>query len=218
MIDRELITRKITLILKDLSALTDLSRLSREAYLANPINEVLAERYLERMIGRMIDINYHLITESGNPPPRDYHESFQMLVTMGILKTEFARHIACSAGLRNRIVHDYEEIDALKVYDALQEAIRQFPVYLDTSTGSSRNCRVHDWLGGWKGKRHVPAHDCCRAERPARPATQASPAEQIRNALRHTPRIVSGRRAIPGCGRGALSRAREHRERELARL
>ena len=59
MIDRALVTRKITLILKDLAALTDLSRQSREAYLANPINEVLAERYLERMIGLMIDINYH---------------------------------------------------------------------------------------------------------------------------------------------------------------
>ena len=131
MIDRALVTRKITLILKDLSALTDLSRQSREAYLANPINEVLAERYLERMIGRMIDINYHLITESGHPPPKDYHESFQMLGTMGILQGEFSREIAFSAGLRNRIVHEYDEIDAAKVYEALQVAVQQLPTYLD---------------------------------------------------------------------------------------
>ena len=131
MIDRALVTRKITLILKDLAALTDLSRQSREAYLANPINEVLAERYLERMIGRMIDINYHLITESGHPPPKDYHESFQMLGTMGILQGEFSREIAFSAGLRNRIVHEYDEIDAAKVYEALQMAVQQLPIYLD---------------------------------------------------------------------------------------
>lgn len=135
MIDRELVTRKITLILKDLSSLADLSRLTREAYLANPINEVLAERYLERMIGRMIgrmiDINYHMITESGNPPPKDYHESFQMLGTIGILEAEFARQIAFSAGLRNRIVHDYADIDASKVYEALTDATQQVPIYLD---------------------------------------------------------------------------------------
>lgn len=131
MIDRALVTRKITLILKDLSALTDLSRQSREAYVANPINEVLAERYLERMIGRMIDINYHLITESGHPPPKDYHESFQMLGTMGILQGEFSREIAFSAGLRNRMVHEYDEIDAAKVYEALQVAVQQLPTYLD---------------------------------------------------------------------------------------
>lgn len=131
MIDKELVTRKITLILKDLSALTDLSRQSREAYLANPVNEVLAERYLERMIGRMIDINYHLITESGQSPPKDYHESFQMLGTMGILQGEFSREIAFSAGLRNRIVHEYDEIDAAKVFEALQVAVQQLPTYLD---------------------------------------------------------------------------------------
>ncbi len=131
MIGRKLVTRKITLILKYLSALTDLSRQSREAYLANLINEVLAERYLERMIGRMIDINYHLITESGQPPPKDYHESFQMLGTMGILQGEFSREIAFSAGLRNRIVHEYDEIDAAKVYEALQVAVQQFPTYLN---------------------------------------------------------------------------------------
>lgn len=131
MIDRALVTRKITLILKDLSALTDLSRQSREAYLANPINEVLAERYLERMIGRMIDINYHLITESGQPPPKDYHESFQVLGTMGILQGEFSREIAFSSGLRNRIIHEYDEIDAAKVYEALQVAVQQLPTYLD---------------------------------------------------------------------------------------
>ena len=31
------------------------------------------------MIGRMIDVNYHLITESGQPPPPDCHASFLKL-------------------------------------------------------------------------------------------------------------------------------------------
>ncbi|MBA5867381.1 MAG: DUF86 domain-containing protein [Nitrospira sp. CR1.3] len=131
MIDRELITRKISLILKDLHPLTDLSRQSIESYLANPINEVLAERYLERMIGRMIDINYHLVMDSGQHPPKDYHESFQMLGTIGILPGDFSRDIAFSAGLRNRIVHEYDEIDASKVYEAMKVAVQQIPAYLN---------------------------------------------------------------------------------------
>jgi len=130
MIDRELIIRKMSLLLKDLQPLTDLSRQPIESYLANPVNEVLAERYLERMIGRMIDINYHLVTESGQTPPKDYHESFRMLGTMGILPGDFSREIATSAGLRNRIVHEYDEIDAAKVYEALKTAVQQLPIYL----------------------------------------------------------------------------------------
>lgn len=131
MIDRELITRKISLILRDLQPLTDLSRQTLESYLAGSINEVLTERYLERMIGRMIDINYHLVTESGQPPPKDYHESFYMLGTIGILPGDFAREIAFSAGLRNRIVHEYDEIDASKVFEGMQVAVRQIPTYLN---------------------------------------------------------------------------------------
>ena len=131
MIDPVLVTRKLTLILQDLPALTELSQKGTDDYLANPIHEVLAERYLERVIGRMIDINYHLITEQDRPPPKDYHESFLILGSLGILVPAFAREIALAAGLRNRIVHEYDEIDARKVHEALQTAVKQIPIYLD---------------------------------------------------------------------------------------
>ncbi|WP_447601949.1 type VII toxin-antitoxin system HepT family RNase toxin [Nitrospira sp. Nam80] len=109
MIDSELVTRKLTLILQDLPALTDLARKSPAEYLDDPTHQVLTERYLERTIGRMIDVNYHLITELGHPPPKDYHESFVTLGTLKILPAEFARVLAVAAGLRNRIVHEYDE-------------------------------------------------------------------------------------------------------------
>jgi hypothetical protein len=74
-IDRELVTRKMVLIAEDLRRLEALAAKDREAYLASEIDETLAERYLERMIGRMIDVNYHVLTESGEAPPRDYFAS-----------------------------------------------------------------------------------------------------------------------------------------------
>ena len=76
MIDPILITRKINLIAKDLGALKPYGQMTLDAYLSDPINEVIAERYRERIIGRMIDINYHVVTELGHPPPKDYFESF----------------------------------------------------------------------------------------------------------------------------------------------
>ena len=91
MIDRELVTRKMVLIAEDLRRLEGLARKTREEYLASEIDDVLAERYLERMIGRMIDVNYHLLTESGESPPRDYHESFVALHRIGLLEAGFAR-------------------------------------------------------------------------------------------------------------------------------
>lgn len=126
MIDPELVRRKMILILRDLDGLRPLATKDRAAYLASPTDEVLAERYLERMI----DINYHLITEAGRPPPADYYASFTALTDLGVLEREFGRRIAASAGLRNRIVPEYDELDPARVHEALQLALEDMPAYL----------------------------------------------------------------------------------------
>lgn len=130
MIDAELVTRKCLLIMRDLEALRPLAAQDRAAYLASDLNEAAAERYLERTIGRMIDINYHLLVESGQAPPSDYHASFLRLADLHVLDREFATRIARCAGLRNRIVHEYDDVDPSKVFDALQSAIADIPVYV----------------------------------------------------------------------------------------
>jgi uncharacterized protein YutE (UPF0331/DUF86 family) len=137
MIAPTLVIRKINLISKDLNERLPISGKTLDKYLASRVDEVLAERYLERMIGRMIDINYHLITESGHPPPADYYESFIHLGKLNFLPSAFALQIAACAGLRNRIVHEYDEIDPGKVYEGLQAAVRDIPQYL---------VHIHDYL------------------------------------------------------------------------
>ena len=79
----------------------------------------------------MIDINFHLITECGHAPPKDYHESFVRLGTLGVMTADLAKETAIAAGLRNRIVHEYDDIDPERVYEALSVAVRRIPVYLD---------------------------------------------------------------------------------------
>lgn len=130
MIDKTLITRKINLISKDLKRLRPISGFSLKEYLGKYEYEVLTERYLERIITRMIDINYHLITETGNPPPSDYFESFIEVGRLKILPVAFSRKLAQSAGLRNRLVHEYNSLDEKKVYLALKAGIKDIPKYL----------------------------------------------------------------------------------------
>ena len=93
-INSELVHRKITLILEDLQKVRGLAALDPDAYLSDPRNEVLAERYLERIIGRAIDINYHLITETLLLTPKDYWDSFVRLSEIGVLDTAAARFFA----------------------------------------------------------------------------------------------------------------------------
>jgi uncharacterized protein YutE (UPF0331/DUF86 family) len=120
----------MVLITADVNAVEPLAQHPLEDYLANPTDQVLVERYLERIIGRMIDINYHLITESGLPPPRDYFESFTQLAGIQVLPADSSRKIAACTGLRNRLVRECEKIDHERVYEGLQAAMRDVPEYL----------------------------------------------------------------------------------------
>jgi uncharacterized protein YutE (UPF0331/DUF86 family) len=128
--DRDLITRKIALILDDFRGAAAIAEKPLSEYLTSKTDELVTERYLERMIGRMIDINYHLITDGGHAPPHDYYESFIRLGTLGILPPAFASQIAACAGLRNRLVHEYDAIEPSLVYAGLQAALRDIPEYL----------------------------------------------------------------------------------------
>ena len=129
-IDRELVTRKLLLITRDLDVVAPLASKPLAEFLESRFDQAVAERLLERMIGRMIDVNYHLITESGQPPPPDYHASFLKLAELRIADADFARRIARCAGLRNRLVHEYEEIDPHKVFESLQSARDDIVTYV----------------------------------------------------------------------------------------
>ena len=126
-----LVTRKLLLIAADLDALRPVAEQGLDAYLASRVEQAFVERYLERSIGRMIDVNYHLITGAAQLPPPDYHASFVRLADLGVLDAAFARDIARAAGLRKFLVHDYEGLDSAKVFQALEAALIDVPRYLD---------------------------------------------------------------------------------------
>jgi len=130
MIDAELVGRKLLLVTKDIEALKPLAEMTAESFLEGPVNAVLAERYVERAVGRMIDVNYHLLTESGHAPPPDYYQSFVQLALLGVYPFGFAQRIAASAGLRNRIAHEYDEVDPRKLHEALRRAMDDVPEYI----------------------------------------------------------------------------------------
>jgi uncharacterized protein YutE (UPF0331/DUF86 family) len=130
MVDRDLVTRKLLLIVSDLERLGRVGAAGVDAFVAYPLEQAVAERLLERMIGRMIDVNYHLITQAGEPPPSDYHASFERLAPLKILDPEFAGRIARAAGLRNRLVHEYEAVDPRKLHEALAPARADIAAYV----------------------------------------------------------------------------------------
>lgn len=129
-VDEKIIMRKITFINRDLKLIAVLNRLSLPEYLKKPEYEALAERYLERIIGRMIDINYHILAKSEKHSPLDMYNSFIDMGKKGYFDRKLAEKLADSAGLRNRLTHEYDEIDERKIYKAMKSCLEDVPKYL----------------------------------------------------------------------------------------
>lgn len=64
------------------------------------------------------------------PVPEDYVRSFVALGAAGIIDEQLASDLAPAADLRNRIVHEYDELDDEIVFRAAQAAPDRFSAYV----------------------------------------------------------------------------------------
>ena len=118
-------------MLADLAALKTLvARYPYEQLVTDEVQSTIAERRLERLINRALDINFHLIRAAGSPPPDDYTQSFLALGALNIIPPKLATAVAPAAGARNILIHSYDDLDAKRFYSSLEDALRLFPEYL----------------------------------------------------------------------------------------
>jgi uncharacterized protein YutE (UPF0331/DUF86 family) len=88
------------------------------------------ERLLELLVITASDIVFHLISSKGEAVPSSYKAAFLRAGEMGIISEKLSNKLALSAGLRNILVHEYEEIDYPLVHKSIPMAIRDFAAFL----------------------------------------------------------------------------------------
>jgi uncharacterized protein YutE (UPF0331/DUF86 family) len=99
-------------------------------YQNNQLKRYAIERIIQLIIDLALDINNILIKKADRYPAQDYYSSFLELIDLGILSEEFAKDIAPSTGIRNRLVHEYEEVDNKVVYQNLDKLIKYYLSYI----------------------------------------------------------------------------------------
>lgn len=129
-IDVDIIKRKIKLIEADLLKLRNYKDLTLNEYLGDEIKQLVAERLLEKITGRIIDLNYHILKEEYEIMPQDYYNSFIEVGRNKVITEELANKMAGMAGLRNALAHEYDKIDQNMVFDSLKLTLVQIPNYL----------------------------------------------------------------------------------------
>jgi uncharacterized protein YutE (UPF0331/DUF86 family) len=134
MLDRDFVIEKINLITRDLEQLKTFSKMTFSEVSQDYMKYAALKNIFMEMIGRGIDINEHIIVELADVSldiPKTYRETFLSLGVMHILPADFAEKISKSAGFRNAIVHEYNNIDKGIVYQSVDEAISQYREYCE---------------------------------------------------------------------------------------
>ncbi|MCL5277851.1 MAG: DUF86 domain-containing protein, partial [Deltaproteobacteria bacterium] len=75
-VEKDIIRRKLSIIIENLKVLEPISKMSKADYAGDVYKRKATERLLQELVEAAIDINTHLIVQTGNPAPEDYYESF----------------------------------------------------------------------------------------------------------------------------------------------
>lgn len=128
--DPSVLRRKLTLIVENLKALEPVAAMLPQRYRDELFTRKGTERLLQELIEAAIDINTHILVQDGHGVPDDYYQGFLMLADYGVLQRPLAEALAPSAGLRNRLVHEYDAIVDAIVLDAVRKAQALYPQYV----------------------------------------------------------------------------------------
>jgi len=123
------IQRKLNAVARYLMELESSLPATEEAYLQDPYR---TDRLFQLLVDAAVGINGEVAESVGKIPPSDYYTSFFALLQCGWIDHDTAGALAPLAGVRNRLVHQYEELDPSLVYEMIQAALPRWHTYLST--------------------------------------------------------------------------------------
>ncbi|AFY75032.1 hypothetical protein Syn7502_03138 [Synechococcus sp. PCC 7502] len=102
--------------------------ISLEDYL-NSDNHYVVERLLQLIADVQTDVNRHLIKGLGGVQPRENAETAIVINSLGVIEIGLAQKMSASIGLRNVIVHLYDELNPEIVHGAISKTITDYAQY-----------------------------------------------------------------------------------------
>lgn len=116
-VDAAVVRRKLAHILATIETLRPIAGFTLAEYRARVWERKATERLLQEAIEAALDVNYG---------------TFLRLADLGIISPDLARAVAPSAGLRNRLVHEYDEIDDAKVLASVSSTLQIYPRFVQS--------------------------------------------------------------------------------------
>ncbi len=127
---KEIAQSKISELKNYLIELEKVAELTFDDYLADVFRKKGIEKTLIDIIQTAIDLNTYILTRKFNTTPVDYFDTFIKMAQQEVFPFEFAKEIAPSASLRNRLLHEYGKINDHLVYSSIKKTLEEFPRYI----------------------------------------------------------------------------------------
>lgn len=122
-LDKQSIHSKIARLRKNIKELSQIGKTPVKKYKNNFLLTSTTERLLQVSVQIMLDIGSHIVSEEELGEPLEYRDIFKLLVKEKILPQKMESSLMELTGLRNRIVHVYDEIDHNLIYQCLQNEL-----------------------------------------------------------------------------------------------
>lgn len=131
MVNKKLVEKKLDVINEYIQELAGIIESDTKEILKNKRNIRALERVFQLIVDEMLDINLHFIREMDLKSPDDFQNTFGILADNNILPDDFAEKIAPVVGLRNKLVHRYEEVKPRFFVEQVKKEYKDFVKYLD---------------------------------------------------------------------------------------
>lgn len=136
--DRDVVGRRLRAIADTLDDLAPLRGVTPERLRAEPLTRAAVERLVQVIVDLAIDLNAHLAAALLGRAPATGRDSLAMAAEAGVIDAGLAERLAPAAGLRNLLVHRYQEVrlelvagSVDPVLDGFADYQRSVAAYLD---------------------------------------------------------------------------------------
>jgi uncharacterized protein YutE (UPF0331/DUF86 family) len=129
-LDVDVVQRRLADVRDALTHLEELGPLTARELADDWRLQAVVERVLTVMVEAAVKCNGHVVTSTLGRAPADYRSSFLDVADAGAIEQALAERLAPSAGLRNVLVHGYDEVDHEQLVRGAELALEHYPAYV----------------------------------------------------------------------------------------
>jgi uncharacterized protein YutE (UPF0331/DUF86 family) len=143
MVDKELLSRKLSQLRESLGELRNAKDITWKIYERDLRMRAFVERYLQLCIEKVIDIGNHFVSFHRWREPEGYRDLFQVLHENGVIPKGHLTSFQNMASFRNMLVHRYEKTDNEVIFSLFRKRLGDFDLFVSLITDWINNQEVN---------------------------------------------------------------------------